>query len=608
MSAFIKSIFKSFKSNLGRFFLVLAIIFVSLTFSSGLGSTTPSIKKSYQKIMEENNVSDVLIKCKDESGLTSDNISKISSFNNLTFDSYLTFDEKYSDIYNRIYYKDLTFSNVNKLVLKSGRLPLSSYEVVLEDKIGDIEKHELNEKMKISVFSNEIEVTVVGFVENPLYSSSYNEPCLIDFKKSISNFVYFSSSYDLAFLNKASLIKNEISLIINDKPYELLDRKYEKYITNYVDKLRTYFNDSHFSFLTLETNAGYMFFKKSCDKITLISWVFPLFFILICTLVCSISFSKYISDERNIIACYVSLGVKESKIKFKYLLFAFLTTFIGGVLGIFFGLYLLPTIVYPAFKVIVRLNKLYYSPNFLIGLLSLSFLLLVVLSLVYSLIRADLNEKPIDLLKAKSPKPGKRILLEKIPFIWKHLKFKIKSSIRNIFRYKKNSVLIVLSMMGSSVLLFLGMGLLDNSFALKNNAMYKNIADPMKTISVVVVLIALILCGLIVFNLTNMNISSRIRELSTLKVLGYKDEECSFYTFREIFSLSIFGSILGLPIGYIIFKYIMIWLDFGSIDNVNWYSYILSFTLVIVMSLIVNLILFKKINKIDMNESLKTLD
>lgn len=608
MSAFIKSIFKSFKSNLGRFFLVFAIIFVSITFSSGLGSTTPSIKKSYQKSMKENNVSDVLIKCKDENGLTSDSISKISSFNNLTFDSYLTFDEKFNDLYNRIYYKNLTFSNVNKLVLKSGRLPLNSYEVVLEDKIGDIEKHELNEKMKINVFSNEVEVTVVGFVENPLYSSSYNEPCLINFKESISNFIYFSSSYDLAFLNSSSLIKNEISLIVNDKPYELLDRKYGKYIANYIDELRISLNDSTLSYLSLETNASYMFFKKSCDKITLISWIFPLFFILICTLVCSISFSKYISDERNIIACYVSLGVKESKIKFKYLLFAFLTTFIGGVLGIFFGLYLLPTIVYPAFKVIARLNKLFYSPNFLIGLLALSFLLLVVLGLVYSLISANLNEKPIDLLKAKSPKPGKRILLEKIPFIWKRLKFKIKSSIRNIFRYKKNSVLIVLSMMGSSVLLFLGMGLLDNSFALKNNAMYKNIADPMKTISVVVVLIALILCGLIVFNLTNMNISSRTRELSTLKVLGYKDEECSFYTFREIFSLSIFGSILGLPIGYILFKYIMIWLDFGSIDNVNWYSYILSFTLVIVMSLIVNLILFKKINKIDMNESLKTLD
>lgn len=608
MSAFGKSILKSFKSNLGRFFLVLAIIFVSLTFSSGLGSTTPSIKKSYQKIMEENNVSDVLIKCKDESGFTSDNISKISSFNNLTFDSYLTFDEKYNDIYNRIYYKNLTYFDVNKLVLKSGRLPLNSYEVVLEDKIGDIEKHELNEKMKINVFSYEVEVTVVGFVENPLYSSSYNEPCLINFKESISNFIYFSSSYDLAFLNSSSLIKNEISLIVNDKPYELLDRKYGKYIANYIDELRISLNDSTLSYLSLETNASYMFFKKSCDKITLISWIFPLFFILICTLVCSISFSKYISDERNIIACYVSLGVKESKIKFKYLFFAFLTTFVGGILGIFFGLYLLPTIVYPAFKVIVRLNKLYYSPNFLIGILSLSFLLFVVLSLVYYLIRSNLKEKPIDLLKTKSPKPGKRILLEKIPFIWKHLKFKIKSSIRNIFRYKKNSALIVLSMMGSSVLLFLGMGLLDNSFALKNDVMFKNIADPMKTISVVVVLIALILCGLIVFNLTNMNISSRTRELSTLKVLGYKDEECSFYTFREIFSLSIIGSLLGLPIGYLLFKYVMIWLDFGSVDNVNWYSYILSFTLVIVMSLIVNLILFKKINKIDMNESLKTLD
>ena len=112
----------------------------------------------------------------------------------------------------------------------------------------------------------------------------------------------------------------------------------------------------------------------------------------------------------------------------------------------------------------------------------------------------------------------------------------------------------------------------------------------------------------VVYALANMNISERVREIATLKVLGYTETECSLYTFREIFIITVFAVILGLPISTAIIAGVLEYLEFGNISEVEWYSYIATFCIIILSTLIVNLILIRRIRKIDMNGSLKSIE
>ena len=117
--------------------------------------------------------------------------------------------------------------------------------------------------------------------------------------------------------------------------------------------------------------------------------------------------------------------------------------------------------------------------------------------------------------------------------------------------------------------------------------------------------IALLLCCFVIYNLTNMNISERKREIATLSVLGYNDLEVCSYIYREILIMGLLGIIVGIPSGCALLHFVFSLLKFGSIKNVTIIYYILTVVLVIVFILVVDLLLIKKITKIDMMTSLK---
>lgn len=146
------------------------------------------------------------------------------------------------------------------------------------------------------------------------------------------------------------------------------------------------------------------------------------------------------------------------------------------------------------------------------------------------------------------------------------------------------------------------------SEALKEDSLFGNVASSMGSISLVIVIFAVAMTIVVIYSLVNMNISERQRELATLKVLGYYDMECSNYTFREIMILSIASSLIGLPISALILWKVYDYLGFGSIADVKWWSYVLSFVILNLTVVLVNYILYPKIRNVDMNDSLKTLD
>ena len=115
----------------------------------------------------------------------------------------------------------------------------------------------------------------------------------------------------------------------------------------------------------------------------------------------------------------------------------------------------------------------------------------------------------------------------------------------------------------------------------------------------------------VLYNLNNINVSERIRELSTIKVLGFYDGETAAYIYRENIILTIVGMIVGLVLGKFLHQYIMITVEiksmmFGRIISLK--SYIIAAILTILLSLIVNIVMYYKLKNVKMVESLKSID
>ncbi len=243
----------------------------------------------------------------------------------------------------------------------------------------------------------------------------------------------------------------------------------------------------------------------------------------------------------------------------------------------------------------------------LAGLISVAAMLAAVLAVTWYVVRRSLSCTPAELMRPRAPKPGKKIFLEHIPVLWKRLAFRYKSSLRNVFRYKGHLIMTVVSVAGSAALVFAG-------FALRNIADGskqfggKAIAETLIPISVLIIVFALLLCVFVVYNLTNMDISERVREIATLRVLGYRGREAAGYIYREVLIMAVMGLCLGIPLGVGLVQFVVTYLEFGALSDVAWYSYLLAVALVLAFIGTVDLLLLPKILRVNMTESLKSVE
>jgi len=342
--------------------------------------------------------------------------------------------------------------------------------------------------------------------------------------------------------------------------------------------------------------------KFLAEGIERISYIFPSFFILVTALVVFMTITRLIETDRGQIGCFKTLGYSKFHIVFKYVLFIGVACMLGAVVGIMFGQFVIYPLLFSAIVDLLSLPEI--DPTFptfgiVVGLLTIVFSLLVTLVTVLLTVR----EKPSNLLRPKAPRHGGKILLERITPLWRILPFRYKSSLRNIFRYRVRFFMTVFSMTFSTALVFCGMSL---SFALEYTNPY--LMDTIRPISSTIVLAAVLLNAMVIYNITNINIEERKREIATLKVLGYKNMEVSGYVFREIFMLTVIGVIIGLPAGYKLMSWIFEYLRFGGIDFVDWYVWIITGVLAFTSLALANLLLFSKIHKVDMDGSLKVME
>ena len=522
MKKFNKNIAKELKLSFGRFIAIMAIIALGVGFMIGIMQATPDMKQSMSNYYDESNAYDIDVK--GTYGLTQEDIDSIRGLSSveqvtpvISTDAVVVLNEKESVL--RMIGLPLSENNyLNKLTLIEGRMPQESnedgtVEVVAACSSTYFEKIELNSYIELPDSLDESTATygdiykvkrykVVGIVSSPdFYYDEGREVSSLG-TGVVSGVIYFESD-DVYSLEKSSLfstLSNELLLgedaveivctdcyvkISGSGDYEKFTDDYKNFILDSADQL-TALGESRSSILNAaiekisemsgqeltnagwyvldraSTNVSYISYDLNVEKVEEIAGIFPIFFIVVAALVALTSMTRMVEEERMQIGTFKALGYGNARIMSKYLIYCCLASIIGCIVGILLGFSMLPSVFWKAYATMYRLPTLIlaFSPVFagIVFAIALGGTALV----TWFACRASLREKPSQLMQPKAPKPGKRVLLERIGFLWNHLKFKWKATLRNIFRYKKNMVLTIISVMGCTALILTGFGLNDS--------------------------------------------------------------------------------------------------------------------------------------------------
>lgn len=213
--------------------------------------------------------------------------------------------------------------------------------------------------------------------------------------------------------------------------------------------------------LDLDSNLGYYQFSQDSERIAKIAKVFPVLFYLVAILVSLTTMTRMVEEERSELGTLKSLGYEDNQILFKYMLYALLASVIGSILGVIIGTKTIPKIIYGMYCLMYTLGEFVSKVDLVSYLIGTFIAIGCIMLSTYLAVKKSLKEVPAELLRPKSPKAGKRVLLERIPFIWNRLSFSRKVTVRNVFRYKKRFLMTILGISGCTGLIIAGFGLQD---------------------------------------------------------------------------------------------------------------------------------------------------
>ncbi len=211
-----------------------------------------------------------------------------------------------------------------------------------------------------------------------------------------------------------------------------------------------------------ETNIGYACFESDSEIVEQVAKVFPVFFILVAALVCMTTMSRMVEEQRTQIGIFKALGYSRAAIMGKFLFYSGSAALLGCVSGYIVGILLFPKAIWMSYELMYIPLSVKYV--FDIRLAAISVLVSVFCSMgtTFIVCRYELSETASELMRPKAPKPGKRVFLEYVPFVWRRIRFLHKVSIRNIFRYKGRFLMMVVGISGCMALLLTGFGLKDS--------------------------------------------------------------------------------------------------------------------------------------------------
>ena len=208
----------------------------------------------------------------------------------------------------------------------------------------------------------------------------------------------------------------------------------------------------------------YTDYGDNADRLRNIGQVFPVIFFLVAALISLTTMTRMVEEQRTQIGTLKALGYKKRSIAAKYICYALLATVGGSILGMLIGEKIIPYIIVTAYGIMYHnvSNSLSIDYQLSFALIASGASIVCTVGATLFACGKELQETPASLMRPPAPKEGKRVLLERIPFIWKHLSFSWKSTVRNLFRYKKRLIMTVFGIAGSMGLMLVGFGIQDS--------------------------------------------------------------------------------------------------------------------------------------------------
>lgn len=204
-------------------------------------------------------------------------------------------------------------------------------------------------------------------------------------------------------------------------------------------------------------------FGENAERMANLAKVIPVLFFLVAALISLTTMTRMVEEERTQIGTLKALGYGKWEIASKYLKYAFWATIGGSVIGVLVGEKLLPWVIINAYGIIyIYLPEILIPYNWGFALVSTVAALICTIGATFSACYRELRAVPAQLMRPPAPKEGKRVLLERLPFLWKHLSFSWKSTVRNLIRYKKRFLMTIFGIGGCMGLLLVGYGLQDS--------------------------------------------------------------------------------------------------------------------------------------------------
>jgi putative ABC transport system permease protein len=809
---------RTIKSFAGRYVALLLIVLLGVGFFSGLKITRDAMADTGDKYLTEQSFYDFyLLSTLGFSEDASEVFTELSFVDNAEggkfVDALMAFEDS-----EKPYRLIAMPEELNLPSLTAGRMPKTDTECLAdakkfkEDALGKtITLMEENTDDVLDAIG-EREYTIVGLANSPLYLNNDRGTTGIG-SGALEGFIYlpkeaFTSDYDscvyVTLKEKEEIYSDAYDDLVERYRDEIADATGEAAQERYDDILEDLGITEEFAelagveepetyVLTRSENTGYVSFENDISIISGIADIFPVFFILIAMLVCITTMSRMVDEERTQIGVLKALGFGNGRIMAKYLLYAGSATVIGWGIGFFAGTWGLPQIFWLAYRPLYGFRDMTFTFFPKLAAATLIVALIGILGSTWGSCRKELFSEPAKLIRPRTAKAGKRILLEHMTFFWNRLSFLRKITIRNMFRYKKRLLMMLIGIGCCTALLVTGFGVRDSmidigrlqfeevqlydceasfseedpgvirdvladteevgayllcaktkvdlqgndnmtslyvysfskeaaqqvgefwnfekddaalsfpdkgealiskrlaeKFSLEigdtlkiedsdmqkldvvisgvfdnyfynyiilseetqgdsfgtwqentalvkadsdSDALAKNLTGADEITSVIqlstwretvdqamscldyiilmVVLFAGALAFIVTFNLTNINLAERSREIATVEVLGFYPKETESYVLRENIVLSILAAVLGLPLGTISHRIVMskILLDIMTYQvHVRPVSYLMAFACTIVFALFVNIVMRRQITKIPMAESLKAVE
>lgn len=479
----LKHIFMKIKDNYKRFLSLICMAFLGVGFYAGIQSSSPDMLKTLDNFYDENNVYDISVIS--NVGLTEDDLLKLSKIKNVELAINIQEKDTYLEIEENNYVVKLIEYNsqMNNVYIKEGRLPKNSNEVSVDNAL--LENNNL--KLGDNITIDGKKYSIVGNVISPLYFSAERPNSNLGSGK-VDYYIYvYNGSLDLeAYSNIYITVKGAKKYLTNSDSYKKLINNVKKDIDLIKDKQQDIRYDELYSDI-IETsemygisideskfikpkwyiydrldNASYKELINASDNLKKIGNIFPIIFFAISVLVSLISMMRMIEEDRVENGTLKSLGYNSFHITLKYVIYSLLATTIGSSVGAIFGSYMIPSVIWNIYTKIFFIPKFIYLLKSDYNALGLWICILCICGTSVIVCIKNLREVPANLMRPKAPKSGKKILLERINFIWKKLKFSDKITIRNIFRYKSRVITTILGIAGCTALILAGFGLKDS--------------------------------------------------------------------------------------------------------------------------------------------------